>query len=502
MKMERIKILILSVLLSAGSYSVFSQTPVKSQEMSFDQALDITRQKNHALKQMDFLKKEKTQQMKATRALYLPNIGISAQYIGMSEDLHLDLTPVKDAIVPLYSTLSNYGTFTIPNVPNDVATQTIRNKLKTGLAGVEAGEWDKLIQKKQFGTIDASFNWPLYVGGKIRAANNAAKIQTSEASEIERQKLGEIYSELVERYFGLCLSIQAEKVREDVLNGMAKHLSDAEKMEIQGMIAHGDVLHVKVFHAQAERELSKSRRQTEIVNQSLLSTMSTDEDTKIQPSSMLFYLDSLESIDFFKKSALQNSPLLKQVEAKKQLSIEGLKAEKADYFPALAVIGMYDIANKDLSPYTPEWMVGVGLKWTLFDGMSRYRKVQAATMKTEQVKEYHAKATNDIETAVTKYYQELNMYREQLNQLETDQQFTEELLRIREKSFQQDMTNSTEVVDARLALSKVLIEKLEAMFKYDVTLAKLLEYAGIPEQFQVYQNRLNVKTGIYKSEIK
>ncbi|GAO28125.1 hypothetical protein [Geofilum rubicundum] len=46
------------------------------------------------------------------------------------------------------------------------------------------------------------------------------------------------------------------------------------------------------------------------------------------------------------------------------------------------------------------------------------------------------------------------------------------------------MATSTEVTDASLAVAKVRIEKLQAMYAYDVALARLLELAGMPEMFE------------------
>lgn len=473
-----------------------------SKQMSFEQALQFAIQKNHSLKQADFLIKEKKQESKAAKALYLPKIGITANYICMEEDFHLDLTPVKDAITPLYESLSKYGNFSISGLPDNIATQTIRAKMQEGLTKVENGEWDKMIQEKQFGSINATFDWPLYVGGKIRAANNVADIRYSEAKEIELQKQGEMMSELVERYFGLCMAKQVEKVRTEVYKGMQKHLSDAVKMQEQGLIANADVLNVKVFNSQAERELNKSKRTSTIINESLLNTIAEEAKINIEPISMLFYLDSIESIEYFKNMAKQNNPLLKQVESKKQLAIQGLKIEKSDFFPAIAITGMYDIANKDLSPYTPGWLVGIGMKWTLFDGTSRFRKVKAATLRTEQVFEYQKKTNSDVETIIEKLYQELTMNKELLTDLETAKAYATEYLNVREKGFREEMANSTDVVDARLALSKILIERLEAIYKYDVCLSKLLEYAGIPEKFVSYQTNSKAKTETYQSEIK
>ncbi len=488
----RTTVLFLLLLFYLSEWTVTAQNTVPVKTLTFEQALEITNGNSHVLKQNQYLQKEKKQEVKAAKGLYLPKVGISASYMRMSDNLHLDLTQVRDAITPLYQTLGNYGNFSVPD------PTPIRQKLLSGLNDVENGDWDRMIQKKEFGLVAATMQWPIYTGGKIAAANKVAEIQKGEADEVARQKQGELMSELTERYFGLCLARQAVMIRQDVLDGMNKHLDDAIKMEKQGMIANADVLHARVFQAQAEREFSKAKRTQEIVNQSLLNTLAMEEEITLEPSSRLFYLDTIEPLDYFIKNARQNNPLLQQVNSKKKLVMQNYKVEKSEYFPAIALEGMYNIVDKDLSPYTPDWTVGIGLNWTLFDGAARYRKVKAAALKTDQVEEVEQKAQSDIETMINKLYQELNMYREQLVELESSKTFTDEYLRVREKAFHEEMSNATEVVDARLAQSQVCIERLQAMYGYDLALARLLEYAGISSQFPDYQKRLGVKMESYK----
>ncbi len=497
--------LILSVL------CVNAQQPaIPNKRLNFDQALELTRNNSHIIKQVNFSQKEKEQDVKAAKNLYLPKVGITASYVAMSDNLHLDLNPIKSSITPLYQALGNFGNFSgVPNpdpatkqvmpiLPDNLSTKAVRSQLLGGLETIEAANWDQMIQKKNFGSVFADFNWPIYAGGKIRLANKVAEIHKTEADQVTSQKEGELMSELAERYFGLCLAQQAVLVRTDVFNGVENHLNDAVKMEKEGLIAKAEMLHAKVSEAQAQRELSKAKRTADVLNTSLLNTLALSEEIILEPETDLFYLDSIETVNYFKTLARQNNPLLMQVNSKKLLADQGYKAERAEYYPVIAFEGMYDLANKDLSQYMPDWTVGVGLRWTLFDGSTRYRKVKAAALKKEEVNEIGNKALSDVETMIEKLYHELNMYKEQLAELESANVFAEEYLRVREKAFHEEMSNSTEVVDARLALAQVKIERLQAMYGFDVTLARILQYAGIPNEFPAYQKRMGVKTEKYK----
>lgn len=194
---------------------------------------------------------------------------------------------------------------------------------------------------------------------------------------------------------------------------------------------------------------------------------------------------------------MEKSPLLAQVNKKKELAQQGYKAEVAGYLPTVAATGTYDLANKDLSPYMPDYVVGVGLSWTLFDGMARDRKIKAARFQQAQADDYFDKANADIKTAINKYYQELNMYLEQLRMLDSAMEFTQEYYRARQKAFAEGMATSTQVSDASLAVAKAKIERLQAMYGYDAALSKLLYYSGISDQFPVFMGRSEVKQGNY-----
>jgi outer membrane protein TolC len=461
--------------------------------LTFDQAVELTFQQSHVVKQSNYFKEQKEQELKAAKGINYPNISLSANYVYMAEDIHLDLNPVKDAITPLYEGLSNFGMFSgVPNpagglLPDEMSTQYMRGQYTEGLAAIEAGEWEQIIQKQQFATVNLNATLPIYTGGKISAKKNAAKLGIEEAELESKSKNNELTTELVERYFGLCLARQAEEVRKEVLQAMQEHLGDARKMKNQGMIANAELLHAKVYFSEAERELKKAERFSIITNRALLNTLCDSAYREVYPISNLFYLEELEPLTYFQEEAVKNNPSLKKVASKKSLAEIGVKVQTGNYLPIVAVMGTYDLWNYDLSPYLPHWMVGVGLKWTIFDGFVRERNRKSAKLKVAQVEEFEQKASKDVQTGVEKYYQELQMSLEQIKDLETAQEFTEEYFRVRQKAFHEGMATSTDVVDANLALVKVKIERLQAAYQFDVSLAKLLEICGLSEKFATYQ---------------
>lgn len=492
------KQIITIVTLMLISFSANSQERTTN-PLTFSDAYEQMNHNSHVLKQAGFEIREKEADRKAAFGLRAPRVFITANAVQMADPLTLDLTPVRDVINPLYEALGKYGNFSgVPNpdpstsgampvLPDNVSTQVLRTKIQEGQAAINAAEWDKMIQEKQFAAVNANFIWPLYTGGKINAANKASQIYEEEAELQKEQKQGELLSELATRYYGLVLAEQACRVREQVSEAMKKHLFDSEKLSEQGQIAKVEHLHAQVASSDAGRELKKAKREATIVKRALQNTMAVGDSSDLIPASQLFILKSIEDEDFFIKMAMENNPQLKQVDSKRELAATGVKLEKSNYLPTVALTGTYDLANKDLSPFVPDWLVGVGLKWSLFEGNSRYRNLQAAKFKEDQVEQAGMKAGEDIKTVIKKLHQQLGMQVEQLEELDKMLEFAKTYVDSREKAFHEGLSTSTELVDANLLLAKVKIERLQAMYNYDVTLAALVQVCGNPDLFLEYQ---------------
>jgi len=495
---------LLSILLCIATISITAQDSLNTiKPLTYEEAIALVINNNETLRQSAIKVEQMEEEKKGKAGLFFPKISLSANYILMTDPMELDLSPVQDAITPLYEALGNYGTFSgVPNpdpttntampiLPDEYSTAAVREQLLAGGEAIEAANWTTTIQDQSFGMVSANFALPIYTGGKIRIAQKAAKINVEEASAQSRQKLGEVTMELVERYYGLLLAQKVKVVRDEVMQTMYKHMDDAQKMKQEGLISNTLFLQSKVYYTEAKREKDKATNQVSIVNDALVNTLATGEITDIDVMSSFFYHEQLEALDYFKTQASENSPLLEQVAYKKELLEQKHQVEKGNYLPTIAAMGTYTLAEEDLSEFIPRGMMGVGLSWSIFEGNSRNKALKSSQLQSEQVELFYEKSKANIETMITKYYHETEMHLDQIHQLEVSKEFAADYYDACEKSFKEGLVTSTEVSDAKLLMAKIQIEQLQATYNYDVTLSKLLYYAGIPEQFGEY-----LKTGI------
>lgn len=470
-----------------------AQAPENERKLiSFQEAFEMASLHNPAILRAKEKLAQAEQELKAARGYYFPQVGVSATAIALSENLTFDLSPVRDAIVPLYQTMGTYGNFSgVPNpdpntagvmpvLPDNISTQVVRSELMKGAEKVNNAEWEVMIQERYFATLSANVTMPLYMGGKIRAANHAAAIKFRSAETELNNAKGELMVEVAQRYFGLALAHEALSVRSKVLQTMEKHFNDAQKMMNGGLISRAEYLHAGVVYAEADREYKKAVQQIELVTDGLNNSLATTGETYF-PVTALFLPENIEPESYYQAQAALSNAQLTKVRQYKELAHQGYKAELAEMMPQIAAMGTYELANKNLSPIVPEYMVGVGLKWSLFDGGSNYRKVKAARLQESQVDFMIDKAGADISLGISHYYTLLGQYREQLNELDKAALFADEYLRVRQKAFAEGMATSTEVSEAGLAVEKVQIERLQVLYNFDVALANLLYLAGEPD---------------------
>ena len=141
----------------------------------------------------------------------------------------------------------------------------------------------------------------------------------------------------------------------------------------------------------------------------------------------------------------------------------------------------------------PRWAVGVGVNLKIFDGLNREYKYSAAKQTVKQVEVLEMKAGKDIAVLIEKLYNQMNNYANQMKSIDASLAFAEEYLKAKNAAFLEGMSSSSDLVDAELNLAKVRTERMQTAYNYDVVLAKLLEAAGISDEFISYLHRTDAR---------
>ncbi|WP_010250192.1 TolC family protein [Myroides injenensis] len=353
------------------------------------------------------------------------------------------------------------------------------------------GNWDLTFMKREIAAGGLMVTWPLFTGGKINAAIKAGEIESEIGKKDLEKTENKLISELADRYFQTKLAEKAVEVRKEVLKGMERHLYDATKLEENGIIAPVEKLQADVAVSQANRELASALKDATLARVALANTLEKEE-VNDELTTDFFIIPQLESLSYYQESAVKNYPELQKVALQKQLADQGIKAKKSSYYPNIVAFGQGILVHNEpvgfglMESKDKPWVVGVGLTYTLFEGMRNKNEIRAAKATKESVEFMEKKAQKDIKTLVEKIYKDIQKQEEEITNLGVQEKLATELLRVRKLAFSEGFASSTDVVDAEMNLSGIKLLTLKAHYQYSVDLATLLEYAGLSNEFIEY----------------
>jgi outer membrane protein TolC len=407
-----------------------------------------------ALQAIDNERTQREEERKATRSLYWPTVDAAAQYTKIDRPIEIDLNPIRDVILTLH-----------PQVPSSRVPSFVEH-----------------VQDDAFFRASVTATWPVFTGGKVGAANKAAEAKVDDVGQQRRQGEESLSAELARRYYGLRLALSARDVRRDVVDGLDKHLHDATRLEEEGLISKAERLHATVARADAARNLARAEQDVEIARAGLANILSLPAVG--DPASPLVIGATLEPLERFQQVAQDQQPAFGRFAAQKTMADQAVKAERGRWLPDVYLFGMRELDEHQLTLLDPKWAVGVGAKWTLFDGFDRAHKVAAARAQQQRLGSLEQRARLDVATLVEKRYRELVKSREQFSALDAALELAHENLRVRTRAFEEGLATSLDVVDARLSLSRVELERLAAAYDFDVALSDLLEAGGQGARFE------------------
>ena len=307
------------------------QLPAQEQgrTLSLEEALEMTLSDNPAIRAAEFNRRAAQQERRAAIGLRMPQIGITGSYAYLGKDIEIDLNNMKTPVQNLAGQILQSGMIPSDYIPS----------ISQMLSGAMAASWALPLQDRSLGFVGGDVTVPLWMGGKINAANRAARIEEKSAAAQGRQTVNALVSELVERYYGLALARQVAEVRQQVVEGVRQHLEDAIALEQNGMIAHSERLYVEFKMAEAERELANAKLQAETIASALSNTLGRESDWR--PVTAMFLLAKVEDLAYYQDLAQARNPLLSQVSLKRELAQEGVRAQRADFLPQVAACLLY-----------------------------------------------------------------------------------------------------------------------------------------------------------------
>lgn len=456
-------------------------TPALSQvSLSFEQSLQLLRRDNQSLKIADKGIEIARSERERLQAFWYPSVQSSGAFVHLSQRIEVKqpLSPFTDPVKEFVQGI----------LPDDQIISSILDQIGTHTLIFP-------LAPRNLTTVDVSAQWVLFAGGKRLVANKMGRTMVDLARESRAQVSTTQQALLVASYYGLHLAQQVLSVRQETLDALQKHYENALKLEAAGMIDKAGRLFAQVNRDEARRELEAAQKEESVVQNGLKALLGMEQTQgRVIPLSPLFMNEALPPKREFDLAVGSGNYELNRLHLQERLAGQQMRIDQSGYLPNIALFGKQTLyAHGIQSHLLPRTMVGIGFTWNLFDGMEREKRIRQSRLTQQTLALGQEKARQDLAVGVDKLYAELEKSLDNVRALNATLELSEELVRIRKKSFAQGMATSTEVIDAEMMLAKVKVARLAAFYAYDVGLMNLLALCGTPERFLVFAQRVGTK---------
>ena len=480
MKKKLIKTLLLLILF-------FANNKIFAQQITLEEAIQIALKNNEKIKQYNEKLIQKDYENKTAFGNFLPSIKLQGSVNHLNDPMSISLEPIRDAIIQLQSkdavTFQNLTSIINNHTPlTPQQQQAVYNQAYSQLNSA-LPPFEETFKKQDYWSASIIGVQPIFMGGKI-LANKKYTSSELQSAEAELRKIqNEVTQEVINNYLSVILVTEIVKTRIDVLEGIKKHKDDAEKLSAAGLIAPYHLLRAKVALAEAEKNLFDDQNKLELAYIALKHSLGLPENSILTINDKMEYKPILDSIYIFKDEANLSQPIFEIIKNKKIAAEQKYNAQRAEFLPQIAAFGKYELIQKYLSSLEPEWIIGIQLNFSIFEGLKKYNQLESAIHLEKEIEHLEEYTKRQIDLWINKSYRDMRNAEKKYQMLAANIDLAKESLRQNEKRFLTGLGTSLEVIDARLSLEKSQIERLNALYEYYKAYNDLLVATGNVKKF-------------------
>ena len=342
-----------------------------------------------------------------------------------------------------------------------------------------------LYHEEDIGGPRAAINaqLPIYMGGAINAKVRAADEAVYESQARTQAQRDTVDTELAQKYFAVQLARSIERLQNEMLHQQELEVRKALRFEKTGTISRLERMAVEVNRDTAKRELLTAQTNRRVA-ESELAGLLREENVGELKTPLFVVTEDIGTLKSWQDKALSASPVLKSVVAQRRQAEQGVTAAKAAWHPQIYAFANYNMIKHYLTIPEPDWIAGIGLKFTLWDNKDRNASIAAANSLVTKAQAAHDEARNRIQTAVQTAYLKSNEAREAYRLTDSTLSLAKENLRLREKGFSEGLSTADEVNDARTKLLAAEIARRVAAYRFVVAWAMLNAACGDMNAFE------------------
>ncbi|GAB6137707.1 TolC family protein [Halanaerobaculum tunisiense] len=326
--------------------------------------------------------------------------------------------------------------------------------------------------------------YPLYTSGRIKGQllNQEREIEKMEL-ELEAKRK-EIILAVRESYYNLLKAKKLKTLAAESLTRAQTNLEIAQSLYQSGATLETDVLESQVRVAEVEERLIELKNRVDIVRAKLKKVVGVEQEKELAVKGQLKLNDYKSSLAENIKQALNNRADLKKFQLNLKQAKTSIELAQSEVGPQVNLKANYNLRDGQALPEQDSWDVGVVMSLPLYDGGASAAKEEQANEKLEQLHQQYWQLQEGIKLEVKEAYLQQQAAQEKIQVAEKSIARAERNLEIKRQKYKEGALLNSQVIDAEVAVTETKTNYLEAVYDYQIAVAKLFKAIGLQKEVQ------------------
>jgi outer membrane protein len=416
--------------------------------LSLEQALQIGLENSRALHTSQFKVEAADAKAGETHTMGLPSLKFSGAYSRLSD------VPSQAIVLPANS----FG----PGFPPSPVSMTLSPTILDNY------------------TLKATVQQPLFTGGKISGAIDAAQHNAIASGHDLRRDHADIVYSINAAYWNLYRANEFKRFVDENVVQMQSHATDAQNLEKQGLLTSNDVMKVQVQLSDAQVRQIDASNNVKLAMYQLNNVLGLPLQTAIVLTTTIRMTDrTWDPLDRLVQNALEKRPEVLAMNERIQSGEAGVTSANGGWWPQLYLVGNYNYLkpNQRYFPlknqFKDTWDVSLSVSFDIWNWLQTSYQSTQAHAQLAQAREGLSMTKDGVTLEVTQSYLNVQKAREREAVSERGGAQAEENYRIMKGRYAQGLVANSELLDAEVALLQARLNQTQSLVDYELAVAQL-----------------------------
>jgi outer membrane protein TolC len=423
-------------------FSIVNAIAQDTRTITLKEAIDLAMKNSHVLQAGSAKVDEAAAAVKQAQENRLPTLGVSGSYLRLNS-----------------------------------ANVNLKNKSDNGSGGTPANTPTKISQAA-YGIANASY--PIFRGGRLRYGIESAEyLRKAAVLDVDNDRQAVILK-TINAFTNLYKAGNAVDIVKESLASSRHRDSTFMRLEQNGLLARNDLLKAQLETSDIELSLldAESNFNLTMVNMNLM--LGIPQNSRLFPDSgFIQQTAQADNLENYETIALKNRKDVQAIEFRRKAADVNIKSARTEGYPTVNLTAGY------IAAYVPKVLsitnaanAGIGVQYNLASLWRTNTSLLKAKAQQQQILANEAQLSDAIRLQVNEDYQnyllaqkKINVYRSAVNQ-------ATENFRITKNKYENNLVNTTELLDADVALLKAKLNLSSARADAVAAYNKLLQTSG------------------------